>query len=29
LGAIVQTMALAKGAGVDTSEALKLVDWEG
>jgi len=28
LGAIVQTMALAKEAGVDPSEALKLVDWE-
>jgi len=29
LGAIVQTMALAKEAGVDPSEALKLVDWGG
>jgi phage portal protein BeeE len=29
LGAIVQTLALAKDAGVDPSEALKLVDWEG
>jgi len=28
LGAIVQTMALAKEAGVDPSEALKLVDWK-
>jgi hypothetical protein len=28
LGAIVQTMALAKEAGVDPSEALKLVDWD-
>ena len=28
LGAIVQTLALAKEAGVDPSEALKLVDWE-
>ena len=29
LGAIVHAMALAKEAGVDPSEALKLVDWEG
>jgi hypothetical protein len=29
LGAIVQTLALAKEAGVDPSEALKLVDWGG
>jgi len=28
LGAIVQTLALAKEAGVDPSEALKLVDWD-
>jgi hypothetical protein len=28
LGAIVQTMALAKEAGVDPSEALKMVDWD-
>jgi len=28
LGAIVQTLALAKDAGVDPSEALKLVDWD-
>jgi phage portal protein BeeE len=28
LGVIVQTMALAKEAGVDPSEALKLVDWK-
>jgi len=27
LGAIVQTLALAKEAGVDPSEALRLVDW--
>ncbi|MBC7238309.1 MAG: hypothetical protein H5T69_20915, partial [Chloroflexi bacterium] len=29
LGAIVQTLALAKEAGVDPSDALRLVDWEG
>lgn len=29
LGAVVQTLALAKEAGVDPSVALKLVDWEG
>lgn len=28
LGAVVQTLALAKEAGVDPSEALRLVDWE-
>jgi len=28
LGAIVQTLALAKEAGVDPSEALKMVDWD-
>lgn len=28
LSAIVQTLAVAKEAGVDPSEALKLVDWE-
>ncbi|WP_085307945.1 phage portal protein [Planktotalea arctica] len=28
LGAIVQTLALAKEAGVDPDQALKLVDWE-
>lgn len=27
LGAIVQTLALAKEAGVDPDQALKLVDW--
>jgi hypothetical protein len=29
LGSIVQTLALAKEAGVDPAEALRLVDWEG
>jgi len=27
LGAIVQTLALAKEAGVDPAQALELVDW--
>jgi hypothetical protein len=28
LGAIVQTLAMAKEAGVDPAQAMQLVDWE-